>query len=483
MNQDRRSHKAVLPFLFVLATVILTGCPSPVSTPKQYSLVILDDRVGVARGISPWCEVVGYVEDDSGNDRAFLWDPAQSPNMIDLGTLGGNSSEASAINAKHEVVGRSGLPLSDQGYVSHAFYWNATDGMKDIGTFGGRDSSAYSIDLSSRAVGYAGTTGGYTGTTGPNRPFVWNPTDGIAVISGASADAMPEAINDAGVIVGYTYVSDTNSFNDARATGWNPDGSVFQIPNGLGGVGAIAYGINIGGKVVGNASKAGTKVYYEGFIWDPSTGMKSIGSLGWCSPSTQMCSSAAAININDQVVGKATLQNFTTHAVLWQNGKLTDLNTVLPTALNWMYMSEANAINNAGCIAGAGFKIDNMGNSFEVPVLLLPVVIQTFTIQPNSVYGGTPTTGTITLSGNAPMPMNILLAPSGCEHSRIGYHPPRAESSHIQHRYQCPGYLAARPDSRQFRRVGLVCLADRQEESRFSHRSTRELEDPLALLA
>jgi probable HAF family extracellular repeat protein len=409
MNRNRSGSKVAALVLFAISTTILTGCPSPVTTPTQYSLVILDDHVGVAKGINTWCEVVGYIEDSSGNNRAFLWDPAQSPSMIDLGTLGGDTSEANAINAKHEVVGKSYLPFSDQGYVMRAFYWNATDGMVDIGTLGGRDSYASAIDLSSRVVGMAANAGGHF-----RQPFIWNPTDGMAPIPGTDVDSNVLAINDAGVVVGGVFATDTDTFEAWRAAGWNTDGSLFQIPDLLGGVGALAYGINTGGKVVGNATHTtGTNPYYDGFIWDSVTGMKSISSLGWCAPTTLMCSSALAINNSDQVVGNATLQNFTVHAILWQNGKITDLNTMLPISLNWLYMSQANAINNTGCIAGAGFKIDNQGNSFEVPILLLPIVIKTLKVQPNAVIGGTPATGTITLSGKAPMPMNILLAPSG----------------------------------------------------------------------
>ena len=409
MNRNRRLHQAIAFLLLSVSTAILAGCPSPVATPEQYSLIILDDRVGVAKGISTWCEVVGYVEDSSVNNRAFLWDPEQSPSMIDLGTLGGYASEANAINAKHEVVGQSYLPLSDQGDIMRAFYWNATDGMKDIGTLGGRDSYASAIDLSSRVVGMAANAGGHF-----RQPFIWNPADGMAVIPGTEVGSTVQAINDAGVVAGGVFATDTDTFEAWRAEGWNTDGSFFQIPNLLGGVGALAYGINTGGKVVGNAThNTGTSPYYVGFIWDSATGMKSIGDLGWCHSYTLMCSSAVAINNSDQVVGKAALQNLTTHAILWQKGKLMDLNTALPTALNWLYMSEANAINNTGCIAGAGFRIDNLGNALKVPVLLLPVVIKTLTIHPISVFGGTSATGTITLSGKAPMSMNILLSPIG----------------------------------------------------------------------
>ena len=51
---------------------------------------------------------------------------------IDLGTLGGVFSSASAINANGQVVG--GSQTADGTY--HAFSWTAAGGMVDLGTLG-----------------------------------------------------------------------------------------------------------------------------------------------------------------------------------------------------------------------------------------------------------------------------------------------------------------------------------------------------------
>src|SRR2546427_12260899 len=68
---------------------------------------------------------------------------------IDLGTLGGVFSSASAINANGQVVG--GSQTADGTY--HAFSWTAAGGMVDLGTLSGSSSDAIAIYGSGRGVG------------------------------------------------------------------------------------------------------------------------------------------------------------------------------------------------------------------------------------------------------------------------------------------------------------------------------------------
>jgi probable HAF family extracellular repeat protein len=72
--------------------------------------------------------------------HAFLW--TQTDGMMDLGTLGGTYSRAAGINDDGQVAGWAQMP-GDTAY--HAFVWDATNGMQDLGTFGGESSFAYDI--------------------------------------------------------------------------------------------------------------------------------------------------------------------------------------------------------------------------------------------------------------------------------------------------------------------------------------------------
>jgi len=85
-----------------------------------------------------------------------------------LGTLGGASSVARAINARGEVVGQSNTANG----AMHAFLWSKAAGMRDLGTLPGLlNSSAASIDDKGRIVG---------SSFGPDSlPFMWTPTGGM----------------------------------------------------------------------------------------------------------------------------------------------------------------------------------------------------------------------------------------------------------------------------------------------------------------
>lgn len=99
--------------------------------------------------------------------HAYLW---QNGKLIELGTLGGASTYASAINDQRQVVGTRDTRHGSR----HAFLWQ--DGkMTDLGTLGGRSSSATAIDDQGRIVGWSDTQlVPYTAFQAPGpRPFLW----------------------------------------------------------------------------------------------------------------------------------------------------------------------------------------------------------------------------------------------------------------------------------------------------------------------
>ena len=85
--------------------------------------------------------------------------------MTDLGTLGGTSSSASAINERGQVTGSATTAGGDY----HAFRWTASGGMQDLGTLGGTFSNASAINERGQVAGSAYTAGG------DSHAFLWTP--------------------------------------------------------------------------------------------------------------------------------------------------------------------------------------------------------------------------------------------------------------------------------------------------------------------
>lgn len=89
---------------------------------------------------------IGQVAGNNANHHAVLW--TSGTGAIELGTLGGSSSLARAMNGSGEVVG-----ISTTASSSHAFLWTPRKGMVDLGTLGGPGSLASGINAAGEVVG------------------------------------------------------------------------------------------------------------------------------------------------------------------------------------------------------------------------------------------------------------------------------------------------------------------------------------------
>src|SRR5919109_581630 len=89
--------------------------------------------------------LIGAVGASTGLARAT----GPTVTAIDLGTLGGTSSEAVAMNASGQVVGAASTAGDLQ---RHAFSWTQASGMVDLGTLGGGFSTARDVNASGQVV-------------------------------------------------------------------------------------------------------------------------------------------------------------------------------------------------------------------------------------------------------------------------------------------------------------------------------------------
>lgn len=249
--------------------------------------------------------------------------------MVDLGTLGGESSFATAMNDRGDVVGRStvadgtfhgflwrGGRMIDLGSMSpidinnrrqivgtlddrsNAHLWRAGR-LTDLGTLGGTFSHATAINDRGDVVGVSATA------DGPSAPFLWSkgrmrklPLDAVAGINERRQVAGGRLHGTAGFHAGVLY---RGRFTDLGA-------GPFDRSN--------TYGINDRGWVIGwHFSPARAE---RGMLWRGGTATD-VGTLG--GERTQL----RAINDRGQILGQSQVADGNVRPVLWQRGVLTDL--------------------------------------------------------------------------------------------------------------------------------------------------------------
>jgi probable HAF family extracellular repeat protein len=252
-------------------------------------------------GINAAGQVVGQARTGTGQNHAFLWDPATG--MQDLGTLpGGTMSQAYAINGAGEVVGESNF--LNNPFTFHAFFWSPGGGMVDLGTLpGGSFSIAYTLNESGQAAGESDDASGTV------RAFRWDSVGGMVDLGtlpgGTTASA--RGINALGQVVGW---ADTAG-GATRAFLWDPATGMQDLGSFPGGGDSFALGINDLGQVVGQAVTAGGTM--RAFVWDPVGGMQELPPLAGGG-----YSAALAINNAGQVAGESGTATGDVHAVRWQ---------------------------------------------------------------------------------------------------------------------------------------------------------------------
>jgi probable HAF family extracellular repeat protein len=284
----------------------------PQAAELQWAFTRLSNGRGEATAINSKGQVVGFHSVPQGT-RAFLWSNGV---MRNLGTLGGFTSRAWAINEPGQIVGAS-TTASGQ---AHAFLWeNGT--MRDLGTLGGSFSAATAIESGGRIVGYSQDLDGTT------RAFIWENGTMRRLAGLETGFSMAHDIDNMGRVVG-RYGSESAP----RAFRWVA-GRVRDLGT-LGGPTAVATAIGPEGKIVGwSITRDG---FQRGFLWQNGT-MTGLGTLAGGN------SSANGISGLSHVVGWSQQPDSAPRAFIWKDG--------VRSAVG---VGSARGVNRNGWVVGSG---------------------------------------------------------------------------------------------------------------------------------
>lgn len=266
--------------------------------------------------------------------------PARTYTIVDLGTLGGNSAQASAINNRGQVVGGS----DDGSGANHPFLWTAERGMADLGTLGGTKAWATALNDSGQVVGESDRA------DGTHHAFLWTAERGMRDLEPLPGQTWSAAagINNRGEVVG---CSQLRLGGGCHAVLWTAAGEARDLGSLAGSSlsGAVASGIDGSGQVVGQSrTRSGMG---HAFLWSAATGMRDLQPTGYYS---------AAFSINDQgqVAGVTYAGGNIGTAFVWTQA--TGMRALAGSGTAW-------AINNVGDVVGDGSSVSGPGHALFWP--------------------------------------------------------------------------------------------------------------------
>jgi probable HAF family extracellular repeat protein len=297
-------------------------------------------------------EIVGYATGANYTTLATVWQNGQQTSLAL--PLGGAYSSAAGVNAAGTVVGEYQVRSSNS-YFWHAILWqNGTP--TDLGTLSnGQYSLATAINVSNQVVGWSNVSA----TTFVTHAFVWQngQMQDLGTLPGGTASEA-NAINDSGEIVGS---SDSPAqglfgFRALRAVAWT--GTQIQDLGTLGGPGAIAFGINNLGQVVGTADTTMIDNDIPPYSGTDGGGAGTGGTGGTTSAgsSNPISGGAGSALTNSRSLNGKTRgigDTYVSHAFLYVGGTMVDLNSRISSSSGWELI-QATGINANGVIVGFG---------------------------------------------------------------------------------------------------------------------------------
>jgi probable HAF family extracellular repeat protein len=381
------------PVLTSIAASILLAALAA-AQPPRYTITDLGavgSTLGQPFAVTNNSLVSGAAPVADNSVHAVLWYQGQK---LDIGTpglagldgiaYGGNNSSAFAVNERGHAAGEAASSTMDPngedfcGFKSFGlpsfgttclpFVWQYFV-MTPLPTLGGNNGFAHAINSRGVVAGTTETTMRDPACPAPQlfqfKPVIWE---------NGQVQALPTYPGDLnGIAFGINRDGDVAGAS-GECTAFNPDSLVNLQPlhallwqtgtvTDLGNLGGTGHGngiqasaVNSQNQVIGYSDLPGDTTFHS-FLWTDQTGMKDLGTLPGDAASL-------AIDINDagEAVGISLDANFNPRAYLWENGVMTDLNTLVNTnALipggSPLFLASACSINSSGVITGFAFDM------------------------------------------------------------------------------------------------------------------------------
>ena len=303
-------------------------------------------------------DVVGISSQSTiaASQLGVYWAGGQFTPLTPLLSQNENGSEGYAISSDGWAVGDSQqlqgtFSSANPGGPPEAVLWKAGNYSEpvDLGRLSGDVASiATGINASHQIIGIS-----YASTT-VIHAFLWQNGTMSTIGSLGGSETYALQIDDAGQIVGYG----TTASGADHAFLWQ-NGTMTDLGTLSGGTGSTAASINQTGLIVGYSTDVGgatqAVTWANGKIAELA-GLPAGGS-----------SLASGVNDSGAIVGSSD-----GHAVIWTDGTVIDLNSLLPVGSGWT-LTSATAINDEGDVIGQG--TDNGASAaFELTLpALLPV--------------------------------------------------------------------------------------------------------------
>ena len=362
----RKTHALVLAPLLLLALsgAFLEAQGQKPELPRYtvQDLGTLGGTSSLAGGLSNsgWVEGRSTLPGDTVT-HPVLW---RKGVMTDLGTLGGPNADAGyRPNDIGNVGGASEDGSPDPfaenfcGYGTNLIclpivWWNDIKKMTPLPTLGGNNGWAASINEQNEVAGVAENTSQEPTCAGTRQVFQFKPV----IWARGRIHELPTFPGDpVGMAWGINYWGQATGYSGNCTTVFHAllwqDGKVIDLGNLGGTMNNAGVDINNLGQVVGNSDLPGDTTGHA-FLWQRRTGMMDLGTLPG-----DVGSDGDGINDLGQVVGGSWDAEGNDRAYLWQNGVMTDLNTLIPPDSPLYLIEATGTINDLGQIAGIALQI------------------------------------------------------------------------------------------------------------------------------